>query len=253
VLVPVLGTIGILLAFLILLRALHGRMLAGYPCFYCYIAMLLLGTAIAASVRVAFPAKFSQYYWPIQLVTLVFGYGIVLEIFRHVLFSYPGVGRFARVLGLVSLAATLCFALVYPLIAPPSSHIGPYGELERGVRALQAILLVGILAVISHYGIPLGRNMKGMILGYGLYVGTSLVSLAVEAYAGVWLVAVWGFAQPVSLLISLLIWLVALWSYAPNPAPSFDTHLEQDYEALVVRTKMAIGALRSYLFKTVRS
>jgi hypothetical protein len=117
---------------------------------------------------------------------------------------------------------------------------------------VQATLLVCILAVIRHYEIPIGRNMKGMILGYGLYVGTSRVSFAVRAYAGMWLTSFWIFARPISFVISLFIWLIALWSYAPNPAPRSDIHLEEDYGALVLRTRALLGTMRGYLFKAVR-
>lgn len=247
------GTVGLLPAFLILLQALRTRNLARYGYFHCYVASAVFGSVILILIRIADPLLFQKCYWPIQFITLILGYGIILEILRHVFSPYPGVERFARLLGLATLAATCCFALVYPLIVPPPSHVGPYGEIERGVRAAQTILLICVLGVISHYEIPLGRNMRGMILGYGLYVATSLVGLALAAHAGTWLITVWRYAQPISFDISLLIWLVALWSYAPNPVPNADTHLEQDYDALVVRTKVVIGVLRSHLFKAVRS
>ena len=56
--------------------------------------------------------------------------------------------------------------------------------IERDVRTVQAIFLFMILAVISYYRIPIGKNLKGMISGYGLYIVTSLFTLAIRAYAG---------------------------------------------------------------------
>lgn len=249
----VVASVGILLVSLILLRALQARTFAKYPYFCAYAISVLIGSLVLWPVRAANPLSYLRYYWPLQFVTLVFGYGIILEIFSHVLSPYPGVERFARFLGLAILAGVFAFALIYPLVAPASSPVETNVGFERSLRSVQAILLFGILAVISHYQIPIGWNMKGMILGYGLYVGSSLVSLAVEAYAGAWLVAVWRFAQPISFAMSLLIWLVTMWSYAPNPAPEPDIHLEEDYEAVALRTRALLGAIRSYLFKAVRS
>ena len=249
----ILATLGTLLLFLILLQGYHRAILGRYLYFYCYAASVFVADAAFAATEIARPDFYPKIYWPMQLGTLFFGYGIILEIFRRVLSPYPGVERFARFLGLAILAAFLAFVVIYPLLAPAPSHINTYVQFERSLRAVQAVLLVGILVAISHYEIPLGRNMKGMILGYGLYVGTSLVTLAVRAYAEAWALQHWRYVQGISFDISLVIWLVALWSYGPSPAPSFDRHLDQDYEALVMRTKVAIGALRSYLFKAVRS
>lgn len=246
-----LASVGILLSSLILVRAIQRKTFGEYPYFYSYAISVSIGSIALWPVRAAHPLSYLQYYWPLQLVTLVFGYGIILEIFRHVLSPYPGVGRFARTLGMAVLAALFAFSLVYPHLLSAGAGRGTYVELERGLRAMQAILLVCILTLVFHYEISIGRNMKGLILGYGIYVGSSLVSLAVEAYAGTWLVQLWRNIQPISFDLSLFIWLVALWSYAPNPVSDHRSHLEQDYETLALRTKALIDSMRSYLFKAV--
>jgi hypothetical protein len=244
---------GILLEFVIVLRGLQTRIVGRYIYFYSYAASVLIGTLLTVAVRVVHPSIFPACYWSAQFVTLLFGYGILLEIIQHVLSPYPGAERFARLAGVGLLAGILCFALVYSQMAPGSSHSHIVVEFERDLRTVQTLLLFSLLGVISYYGIPMGRNMKGMILGYGLYVGTSLISLAVRAYAEAWLAMVWVFAQPISFALSLLIWLVALWSYAPNPAPAPDTGLEEDYGALALRTRALINTMRAHLFKAVRS
>lgn len=243
---------GILSAFLILLRAVQGKILSRYIYFYSYLVSVLIGSPLLILVRMADPSLYPRYYWPIQFATLILGYGVILEIFKHVLSPYPGAERFARFLGIVLFAMILCFALIDTFIAPHSSHVGTFVEVERNLRMVQAILLVGILAVTSRYRISVGRNMNGMILGYGLYIGTSLVSLAVSAYAGTWLTAIWKFAEPIAFTISLLIWLITLWSYIPGPASGSDIRIETDYEALVERTRNTMDTVRSYLAKAVR-
>jgi len=244
---------GILLECMLLVRALQKRLLRRYAYFYSYAVSVLIGTVLLSVIRVVHPSSYPTYYWSAQFVTLLFGYGILLEIIQHVLSPYPGAERFARLAGVGLLAGILCFALVYSRVAPGSSHSHIVVEFERDLRTVQTLLLFSLLGVISYYGIPIGRNMKGMILGYGLYVGTSLVSLAVRAYAEAWLELVWVFAQPISFALSLSIWLVALWSYAPNPAPGPAVGLEEDYGALALKTRALINTMRAQLLKAMRS
>jgi hypothetical protein len=240
------------LELLVLLRAFQKGILGTYGYFYSYATSVLIGSIVLSVARTLAPSLYPECYWTIQLVTLIFGCGVILEVLKHVLSPYPGAERFARFVGLAIFAAIFCFALVYPLIVPGSYHPDIGVELERNLRMVQAILLFCILAVIFYYRIPIGINMKGMTLGYGLYVATSLVTLAVRAYAGAWLMTIWVYAQAVSFVISLFIWLIALWSYAPNLSPGSDIRLEADYEALVARTRITMDAMRSYLTKTVR-
>ncbi|MGC2331239.1 MAG: hypothetical protein WA581_07285 [Candidatus Acidiferrales bacterium] len=152
--------------------------------------------------------------------------------------------------GLLTFGVVFCFALVYRiLVTSPGQALY---ELERNVRTVQALFLCGILAVVSYYRIPIGKNLKGMISGYGLYIVTSLFTLATRAYAGPRFNGAWNVIQPLSFDASLTIWLLALWSYHPNPAPDPAIPLETDYEALAARTRRTLVAMRSHLTRTAR-
>ena len=55
---------------------------------------------------------------------------------------------------------------------------------DRDLRIVQAIFL-GIVAVLAlHYGIELGRNVRGLALGMGLYVAVSLANMALTVVYG---------------------------------------------------------------------
>lgn len=237
---------GIALLALVVFRAISSRSFSKYPFFYVYSAAVLLTTILLRS-----PALYDKWYWATQFITLVIGYGILLEILNHVLAPYPGAEKFARTSGLVAVGVIFCFALVFPLVMPQWSA-GTSIEFERDLRTVQAIFICGLLAVISYYGITIGRNMKGMIVGYGLYIVTSLVTLAMRSYAGTRFDEIWKVAQPLSYDVSLVIWMVALWSYQPNPVPDPSIRLEADYEAFVSRTRGMIGAMWGHLAKADR-
>jgi len=182
---------------------------------------------------------------------LLLGCGILLEMFKHVLSPFPGAERFARNLLLLVFALISGLAIASFLLAPAAKPV-TYMETERNFRWVQVTLILTILVVIMYYQIPIGRNMKGMIAGYGLYIGTSLITLALRSYLGSWFNTAWQTGQPLSYDLARCLWLASLWTYHPNPIPEPRVRLEEDYEALVLKTKALIGAMRSYLFKAVR-
>ncbi len=244
----VIWSAGILMEALLLLRAYQARLLGKYSLFYLYSSSVLV-----MAILLVFPTPYAHWYWQTQFLTLIIGYGILLEILDHVLAPYPGAERFARISGIVAFALILCFALLHPLMKSQWSADLTMVELERDLRTVQAIFLCGLLCVISYYGIAIGRNMKGMMAGYGLYIATSLVSLAVRAYAGTsFFDEMHKVIQPLSFDISLVIWLAALWAYHPNPVPEPGIQLEADYEACVARTRGLMGGMRSSLGKVAR-
>ena len=234
----------------ILLRGLTEKLLAGYFFFYTYVFSTFAAASLGLIIWRVAPASYQGSYWVLQFATLLIGCGIILEIFRHVLSPYRGAEKFAMATGLFIFGAVFCFAIVYRLVGlSPDTALF---ELERNVRTVQAILLFGILAVVSYYRVPLGKNIKGMIAGYGLYIVTSLSTLAIRAYAGPRFNATWNVVQPLSFDVSLAIWLVALWSYQPNPVPDPAVPLEEDYEMLAKRTRRALASMRSHLTKAAR-
>jgi hypothetical protein len=61
--------------------------------------------------------------------------------------------------------------------------------------------------------------LKGMYIGYGIYVGTSLITLALRAYLGAHIDPTWYMVQPLSYDAGLMVWAVGLWSYSPPRIP----------------------------------
>ena len=242
--------VGLLIRLVALFRGLRAKILARYPFFYVYLLSTFVADLITFILWRFSQASYQNSYWILQFLTLLIGCGIVLEAFRHVLSPYRGAEKFATAVGLFTFGAIFCFAIAYRLVV--SSPDRALFELERNVRTVQALFLSGILMVVSYYRIPIGKNLKGMISGYGLYIVTSLSTLAIRAYAGPGFNNTWNVIQPLSFDASLTIWLVALWSYQPNPAPDPTVPLEEDYEMLARRTRRALASMRSHLTKAAR-
>ncbi len=244
--------VGILLEGLIVFRAFRSKALARYPFFFTYIACALADD-ILGYIHYWLTGSASYGVWLGEFLALIVECGVILEIFRCVLSPYPGAERFARIAGFSVFVAISSFALIYPLMMPTWSRAGTMYELARDLRTVQAIFLLGLFGVIRYYGIAIGKNMRGMSLGYGLYVGAALVGMAVRSYAGVPLPGTWNvITQQASYLAALLIWTTALWSYHPNPVPDSSVRLEEDYEAFAARTRGMLGAIRIHLAKAAR-
>jgi hypothetical protein len=75
---------------------------------------------------------------------------------------------------------------------------------------------------IFYFGVPLGRNVKGILVGYGIYVGASLVTLAVESHFPAHFLGIWNQMQPLAYNFTLLVYLISLWHYSPAPSPQLN-------------------------------
>ena len=224
-----------------------------FPFFFLYLTLVL---AIGLIRMYVYAFKLDQYfalYWYTQFLSVAVGHAVLWEIYQQSLRDYPGTLKIARVLVSTLFAGALILALVNAFTGEASALIRSSVAFERNLRALQGALLTLLLALIGHYAIPLGRNLWGLILGYGFYIGVSVVTLTLRSYLGVSFDVWWHYLQLSSYLIALSIWLPALWVYAPNPKPDVAIRLEEDYEILAERTYRAIGKARNSLLRLLES
>jgi hypothetical protein len=243
--------VGLLLEALILLRGFLQKSWSRHPFFYSYIAASLIGSVPVNVSYLIHSSSYPVWYWSVQVTTLFLGCGIVLEVFNHVLAPYSGASKFARLVISAGFGTIFCFAIVYSLLVLRRSPAIAEFQLERDLRTLQAIFLGAIIVLISYYRIEIGKSIRGLLLGYVLYIVVSLASMALRSYSGRPFNA-WMFIPPLSYDVCLAVWLAALWSYHPDPVPRSGIHLEADYESLVAVTKAAVGTVRAQLNRTVR-
>jgi len=240
------------LVFVLLVRALRGRFLSKYPVFYFYIGYVLLESLSSFYIYISYPSFYETFYWYTQFLSVALGCCIIWEIYTQALADFSGVARMARfLLAAIFLVATLK-GLVDTLSGPILSPAEIPAVLERNLRTVQALLLVGIVGLLSYYAVPVGRNLKGMILGYGVFISASVISLALRSHLGKEFQTWWQYFQPMAYFLTLIIWSASLWSYAPSPRAKHEISLDQDYEVLVARTAKAIAQARSYLARTVQ-
>jgi hypothetical protein len=240
----VLWWVGIFLEAAILFRALRCRSIGRYPYFYAYVGCILVVDLTRYLVYTYDPPAFRNWYWSTQFLSVAIGYGVIIEILRQALARYLGAARFGGSILWTSFFSVLAYVTYKSATVTNWSAAATGAELERDLRTVQAFALAGILLLISHYRIEIGRNLKGMIAGYGAFIAVSVVNLAVQAYAGPPLRVVSRDLQSYSFFIPLVIWIAALWSYQPTPAAPPAGMLESDYASLSRWTKRALRAVR---------
>src|SRR5277367_3331442 len=142
---------GILLEFIVLYRGFRAKIVSKYLFFYAYIASLLLADTSLYFIYSMNRTSYEKWNWATGFLNLVLGCGILLEIFKHVLAPYAGAERFARITGMATFGAIFCFALLHPIVSDAAKIGSRNASLEKDFLTVQAILLFGILGVVSYY------------------------------------------------------------------------------------------------------
>jgi len=160
---------------------------------------------------------------------------IVAEILRYVLSPHEKLEKFFRFLR-VAIAAVILYGSVGYMRLPPTgtANKGLFVAgltLTRDFRLAQVVLMLAIVAVLFFYRIPLGKNLKGMLLGFGVYAGAQIVLYSLRLRVGHPLFGGWLNLTSLSYALCALIWLVSFWSYHPNPPSAVLARIALESEA----------------------
>jgi hypothetical protein len=237
---------------LLLFRAVWGRFARKYPAFYLYLSYVLFESSLRFYFYVFKPDLYSRVYWSSQFISVTIGCCIIWEIFRQVLTGYPGAARIGRICLLTIFVLVLAKVFLNALEGSVPSLVKTLADLELYLRVIQAGLLMTIVSLVAYYAIPTGRNIKGMILGYGFFIAMTLIHLALRSYLGDAFQPIWQHLGWVSYSVALVIWCATLWSYHPSPQPSLGIGLDRDYQRLALRTARLLAQVRADLVKVIR-
>jgi hypothetical protein len=243
---------GITIEAVILARALFGKLLRQYPAFYAYVLFVWMQSLLRFSVHYARPQLYSKIFWITEWLGVLVGCAVVFEIYRVGLRAYPGTARLARnVLAFVLLLAFVKATVETgnnPLWWSTTSTL----DLELALRVVQVLALVALVALFLFYAIPFGRNLRGILLGYGLFLSESVVWLSFVPRSSESFRAFWSHIQASSYFVVLAVWALHLWAYVPNPEPKASVLLEEQYQRMAAATNRRLQEARGYLAKAVR-
>lgn len=238
----------IVLELIIVGRSLRGDYFKQYPIFYSYISFVFLQSVTRFAVNHLKADWYPSVYWFTEFVAIIAGCSVVFEFCRLGLKSYPGVAKMARV-GLIG-AFLFTFSKVLFTAAEGTEGWTPALTflLERDIRFVQIAATAILVAIVLLYRIPMSRNLRGIIFGYGFYLGTVVTNLTFLAVFGERVQTAASRIQASSYMVTLLIWTVALWSYDPlaklviGDARSYSAICEETNEQLA-RSKSAVESI----------
>lgn len=234
-----------------LCRMARVKLLAHFPLFSAYLAVVLCQSPLLLCLRPVTSDGYRTGYWMLEFVCTMLAFGVTWEIYAQTLAPYPGVRKMARTLMGVLLVAVGAKAMV-EMWGNPLRNLGStVVDFERDLRVVQMLLLLVLVGLVAHYALPIGKNIFSILVGYGLYLGFRVVLLTVLSNSGRVYHPVVSLALQGAWNLSLIIWCVGMWSYSEVPTP--DRQIECDYERTSERTIRAMGQLRSHLVHSWRS
>jgi len=230
-------SVGIFLELLLLVRGYQKQLYRQFPIFYGYFLFVTLVDFVRIGAYRWASIHFFQVYWVTQFLSLAVGSGIIFEIYRVALRPFRGAARMARCALLIVFAAIFAKALTIPSGEVFTWLATATIELERNLRIVQALAILTLVLLFLWYAIPFGKKLKGILFGYSLFIGLSIVQFVLWQYSWEQIRPFWSYAQPVCYLLVIGIWVRALWSAEPHREVYPNAQIESDYELLMASTR----------------
>jgi len=238
---------------IVLLRGVKGRLIRSYPLFYGYIGSVLAIEILRFGCYSFKPGFYANFYWYSEFVVILASYIVILEIYRRSFKNHPGVARLAQGLLLLALIITVIGVAANTWIGGFRSWAIAVGLLDCDLRYVEGGLLAVVLFLLGTYRISLGRNLRGLITGYGFLVGMNVMNLVLLSHPGNEFSLLLRRLLPVTYVITLLIWCVALWSPRPDSSPPAENKIERDYQVLAAKTRAILTRVTTRLVRAIRT
>ena len=235
----------------LLLRAWQQSLFSKYPFFYGYVSIVACADITRHYLYERAPQTYRTGWWISEFITAVVGLAVTWEIFSQILLPYKGVLRMARAVLLALFAIVLVKTAIDWRGIPLHDLIPTTVEIERNLRVVQALLLLAMVGLIVHYALPMGRNIRLMMWGYGSYLGFHVVLLTLRSERGPDFEGMKVLLESLWYCGTLVVWCAGMWSYHVNPG--YSTALERDYDQLSRQTSRALSRLRSHLLESWRA
>ena len=200
---------GLVLQGVLAVVLIDGKAWKRYPLFTVYSLFNFVGALTLYFLRPS-GAIFFYGYWIGEAISIVLGFGVVYEVFRHLFAHHKAVLKHAR-LGLRwTFVVFFCVALSVVLVqAPVVSMRSGVLVFEEATRVVELGLLMFLFAASLALGLHWRQADFGIALGLGLFVAVELAVVALRSQIGL-RTSLWDLLNVVRILAidtSLLVWL----------------------------------------------
>jgi hypothetical protein len=201
--------------FLMLVRAVQGRMLSAYPVFYGYLGFVLIVSLARRMVALSFGEDSSLYYSAYYAPTYVF----------PLLHVWILGDIYGRIIGYskISWKNTFNFVLIGVLLTAPVAWVVfslegrrlfyPYQTLTLFFQ-MTICLLICRQAVRAQGKIDLGQNLKGILSGLSMMIGCQAINFIGFVFHHSSSMVFWFFVRFIY-FVALIVFAYGLWDYAP--------------------------------------
>jgi len=161
-----------------------------FPIFFAYAAFAVCSFAVVFATYVSplFSGDDYTHAYSIRLaVTTALRFGIIYEIFFHLVRNYPPVSRFARPIFGWTLVALLLAGVVLAAFVPGNAaehYMYVIRVLDRTASILQCGLLLALFGFSEYLGLSWRNHLFGIALGLGIFASVELAVAAVRAQLG---------------------------------------------------------------------
>jgi len=194
-----------------------------YPWFSFFVGYVVSQHIALFAVLHLAPSNYPAWYWESGALQVCLRFLVIWEVFRQ---TFPKTTPLHRMVsrqitpGTIALISVLT-AMLWAVQTYGKSH-SVYLAMDRSFGFVQAVLVLGILTLARYYHLPIGRNIWGIAVAFGMY---SSLSTAASAYVDLMhssFFPYWYLLSPFSFVVMLGMWTWAVWIYAPNPIATPD-------------------------------
>lgn len=217
---------GAALEALLVWRLAKGGMFRHYPWFSFFVGYIVSQNIALFAVFYLAPDSYSRWYWGSGALQICLRFLLIWEVFRRTFPESSPLHRMVSrqvVLGTFALVSVLT-GMLWAVETYGKSH-SVYLAMDRSFGFVQAVLVLGILTLARYYHLPIGRNIWGIAVAFGMY---SSLSTAASAYVDLMhsFFPYWYLLSPFSFVALLGMWAWAVWVYAPNPIAAPDRRID---------------------------
>jgi hypothetical protein len=162
-----------------------------------------------------FPHVYASAYWIYYLVTILIEFTVLVEISDQIFRSFPAIRNLGRALT-VMISAGLGLLYILPTILWSANRHVALLDFTLRTSVTKAIILIVLFYVARHYGLQIGRNVAGLMLGISIYVALNIAIMACDkAFASRLFAPILWFMEPLATALCILVWTVSFWEPSP--------------------------------------